>query len=80
MLQDGRVPLMRMVWVAGLWYKVEKGTQEVGFEVLKMIQVKVLPTLVMNLLLVWTVNGVLAHQHMMNMVAAYLGGLVQAWA
>ena len=34
----------------------------------------------MNLLLVWTVNGVLAHQHMMNMVVAYLGGLVQAWA
>lgn len=84
MLQDGRVPLVRMVWVAGLWHKAERGTQEVGFQVLKMIQVKVLwvqlPTLVMDLLLVWTVNGVLAHQHMMDTVAAYLGGLVQAWA
>lgn len=84
MLQGRRVPLVRIVWVAGLWHKVARGTQEVGFLVLKMIQVKVLwvqlPTLVMNLLLVWTANGVVAHQHVMNMVAAYLEGLVQAWA
>lgn len=84
MLRDGRVPLVRIVWVAGLWHKVARGTQEVGFQVLEMIQMKVLwvqlLALVMNLLLVWTANGVVAHQHVMNMVAAYLRGLVQAWA
>lgn len=84
MLQDGRVSLVRIVWVAGLWYKVARGTQEVGFQVLEMIQMKVLwvqlLALVMNLLLVWTANGVVTHQHVTNMVAAYLGGLVQAWA